>query len=350
MIRYVEGNLFDSRADCLVNAVNCEGVMGKGIAYQFKKKFPRNTRDYAEKCRTGALRIGTIHTYQDGQTWLVNFPTKDRWREPSQLSYIDIGLDRLVEFLNRTDIKRVALPALGCGNGGLPWAEVRNLIDAKLSRVATRCEILVYAPASGKRSLDPAFDFRELVLLKMKQGLKTFDVGHMQRGLFLLNRAAQMRLFRFDTWQNGPYSSDAMRHMMRIRRYQDAFGQSDPQMVYESVYRSIVTRSLEKKMQDLIPLVEAVTRYINDRRITDKRLEGMTGLLHIMEQYTEGLKLVDWIKLFRAAYSSQTERHRFRKQDLICCIDFLMRMEAVEKNVFQIYVPSTRRKLNLCLD
>ena len=88
MIRYTTGNIFESNAKCLVNTVNCEGYMGKGIAYQFKMRFPENNRDYVRACKYGNLRIGTIHYYIENGILIVNFPTKDKWREKSQMYYI----------------------------------------------------------------------------------------------------------------------------------------------------------------------------------------------------------------------------------------------------------------------
>lgn len=81
MIEFVTGNIFDSGADCLINTVNCEGFMGKGIAYQFKMRFPQNNIDYVKACKSGKLKIGTIHYYKEDGVWIVNFPTKDKWRE-----------------------------------------------------------------------------------------------------------------------------------------------------------------------------------------------------------------------------------------------------------------------------
>lgn len=96
MIQYVTGNIFESKAECLVNTVNCEGYMGKGIAYQFKMRYPQNNKDYVRACKSGELRIGTIHFFFEEGIWIINFPTKDKWREKSRISYVEIGLDRLV--------------------------------------------------------------------------------------------------------------------------------------------------------------------------------------------------------------------------------------------------------------
>lgn len=129
MITYTTGNIFDSRAECLVNTVNCEGYMGKGIAYQFKLRFPENNRDYVRACKNGELQIGTIHSFSEDGKEIVNFPTKDKWREKSQMRYVENGFDRLVDFIKENSITSIALPPLGCGNGGLIWGDVKQVVE-----------------------------------------------------------------------------------------------------------------------------------------------------------------------------------------------------------------------------
>lgn len=135
MVEFVTGNIFDSGADCLINTVNCEGYMGKGIAYQFKMRFPENNIDYVKACKSGKLRIGTIHYYKEDGIWIVNFPTKDKWREKSKIDYIEKGLDMLVGFITEYKPKVIAIPPLGCGNGGLDWNIVKKIIIDKLQSV-----------------------------------------------------------------------------------------------------------------------------------------------------------------------------------------------------------------------
>lgn len=101
MIRYTKGDIFNSGADCLVNTFNCEGYMGKGIAYQFKMRYPNNNTKYEEVCRARKLRPGQILTYVENGTLIINVPTKDEWRRPSKIEYIQSGLDALIEELQR---------------------------------------------------------------------------------------------------------------------------------------------------------------------------------------------------------------------------------------------------------
>ena len=93
MFFYTTGDLLQSDAEALVNTVNCEGYMGKGIAYQFKLKFPNNNKDYVKACKNGTLRPGKLHVYKESEKIIINFPTKDKWREKSRMEYIEDGLD-----------------------------------------------------------------------------------------------------------------------------------------------------------------------------------------------------------------------------------------------------------------
>ncbi len=135
MIRFTRGNIFDSRCQALVNPVNCVGVMGKGLALQFKRRFPANFTTYAAACRRRELAPGTIHVFDtgaDSPRFIFNFPTKVHWRHPSHIADIDHGLRALPALINRHRIRSIAIPPLGCGFGGLPWAQVRPLIISRL--------------------------------------------------------------------------------------------------------------------------------------------------------------------------------------------------------------------------
>lgn len=151
MIKYLTGNLFESDAQAWVNAVNTLGVMGKGIALQFKKTFPVNFKIYADACKKGEVKTGEMLVVKDfnqttGEKIIVNFPTKQDWRKPSEYSFIEAGLDDLLLIINKYQITSIAIPALGAGNGGLEWAKVKALIEQKLSHLDV--EITVYEPVA----------------------------------------------------------------------------------------------------------------------------------------------------------------------------------------------------------
>ncbi|MFC4354218.1 macro domain-containing protein [Chryseomicrobium palamuruense] len=132
MIQSVKGNLLEDPAEAYVNTVNTVGVMGKGIALQFKQAFPDVFKQYAKDCKKGLVEVGKMHNVQveglAAPKYVINFPTKEHWRNPSKLEYIQEGLQDLVRVVQDLKITSIALPPLGCGNGGLDWQVVRPLI------------------------------------------------------------------------------------------------------------------------------------------------------------------------------------------------------------------------------
>lgn len=143
MINYIEGDLFQSSAPVLVNTVNCVGVMGKGIALQFKHRFPKMFVDYQQRCQAGEIGLGKLTVFtEDGKT-IINFPTKRRWREKSQLRDVGLGLIALKDLIKEEAIPYLAMPALGCGNGGLEWKDVKRMVEHHLKEV-DKVQIDVY--------------------------------------------------------------------------------------------------------------------------------------------------------------------------------------------------------------
>jgi O-acetyl-ADP-ribose deacetylase (regulator of RNase III)/uncharacterized protein YwgA len=145
MFKALIGNLFESQAQTLVNTVNCVGVMGKGVAEEFKRRFPAMFKDYQLRCERKAVKLGEPYLFADlsGQR-IINFPTKGHWRSSSRLADIEAGLDYLVAHADEWGISSVAMPPLGCGNGGLEWREVGPLIYRKLHQLPMDVEL--YAP------------------------------------------------------------------------------------------------------------------------------------------------------------------------------------------------------------
>lgn len=143
MIEYRKGDLLKADVEALVNTVNCVGVMGKGIALQFKQKFPDNFRQYKRVCDRGDLEPGTLFVHDRGELfgdsggprYIINFPTKTHWKKPSKLEYIASGMDALIDEMQARGVESIALPPLGCGNGGLDWSEVRAIIESHAKRV-----------------------------------------------------------------------------------------------------------------------------------------------------------------------------------------------------------------------
>ncbi len=145
MFKVLIGDLFESRAQTLVNTVNCVGVMGKGVAAEFKRRYPAMFKDYVSRCARKAVRLGEPYLYVDtAGARIVNFPTKGHWRAVSRIADIEHGLDWLATHAAEWGVSSIALPPLGCGNGGLDWAEVGPLVWRKLHDLPIDVEL--YAP------------------------------------------------------------------------------------------------------------------------------------------------------------------------------------------------------------
>lgn len=145
MFKVYIGDLFASRAQTLVNTVNCVGVMGKGVAFEFKKRWPAMFEDYQRRCERKEVHLGEPYLYRDASgVSIVNFPTKGHWRSSARLADIERGLVRFAAQVGEWGITGVAMPPLGCGNGGLEWSEVGPLIYRKLKGLPIHVE--VYAP------------------------------------------------------------------------------------------------------------------------------------------------------------------------------------------------------------
>jgi len=153
MMKFLQGNLLDAPTEAVVNTVNTVGVMGKGIALMFKEAFPENFRAYEEAAKREHVRIGHMFVTEnrslDGPQWLINFPTKKHWRQPSKLEWIVDGLKDLRRVIEEKGIRSIALPPLGCGNGGLDWNDVRPEIE----RASGTCPGSIYGYSSPLRNI-----------------------------------------------------------------------------------------------------------------------------------------------------------------------------------------------------
>ena len=228
MIEAGRGSLLDAKVDALVNTVNTHGGMGKGIALQFKKAFPENFVAYERACRAGEVVVGKMflgRTTLPQPRLLVNFPTKKHWRHPSKLSYIRDGLVDLIAVIQREQIRSIAVPPLGCGNGGLAWAEVRPLIveafaavpDVRLVLFEPRDEPI--AVASPDRTARPAMTPGRAAMIGLMQ--QYVEAGHedevtlveVQKLAYLLQLAGEPLRLRFVAHHYGPYA-DNLRHVL----------------------------------------------------------------------------------------------------------------------------------------
>jgi len=225
MIRFTQGNLLEAQAEALVNTVNTVGVMGKGIALMFKERFAENYRLYAAACKAAQVETGKMFVTSanelEGPKWIINFPTKRHWRSPSQLVWITDGLEDLRRFLIENQVKSVAIPPLGAGNGGLKWSAVREQIEHVLSDLDV--DILVFEPTSqylnvakrsGVEKLTPARALiAELVrrywVLGMECSLLEIQklAWFLERAVEKLSPAENPLNLKFTAHKYGPYAN-----------------------------------------------------------------------------------------------------------------------------------------------
>lgn len=231
MMRFTEGNLLEAPVEALVNTVNTVGIMGKGIALMFKEAFPRNFRAYEDACKRNEIVVGKMFVTETGQLsgprWIINFPTKKNWRHPSKLEWIVEGLRDLHNVIQTHQIRSIALPPLGAGNGGLNWLEVRPQIESALGDLKD-VDILVYEPTdkyqnvakhTGVEKLTPA---RVLMADMIRRYwvlgidctyLEVQKLGwFLERSIHSLGIEDPLKLdFKADKY--GPYS-DKLRHLL----------------------------------------------------------------------------------------------------------------------------------------
>lgn len=149
MLELTQGDILEANAEALVNTVNCVGVMGRGIAAQFKRAYPKNFSAYEAACKRHEVQPGRMLIVETGQStgprWVINFPTKRHWRGKSQIDDIDTGLIALIADVRRLGIKSIAVPPLGCGLGGLDWSEVRPRIERAFAALPD-VHVLLFEP------------------------------------------------------------------------------------------------------------------------------------------------------------------------------------------------------------
>lgn len=234
MITYLQGNLFSlfNKVDAITNTVNCVGVMGKGIALEFKNRFPINYKEYRIKCASKELTIGQSFVYEIPshlQTkYIINFPTKKHWRNPSKVEYIEQGLDNLTTLIAEYKIKSIAMPALGCGNGNLDWKVVKPIIEEKLSHLKD-VNIIVFEPSiqdkqqTKQESKRPRLtkDRKKLLLLMNEYNTSTkgplltyIEVNMLSYLLFFENEKMQ-----FTLKSNGPFLDEIKNIILLLSTY-----------------------------------------------------------------------------------------------------------------------------------
>jgi O-acetyl-ADP-ribose deacetylase (regulator of RNase III) len=305
MMRFVQGNLLESKVEALVNTVNTVGVMGKGIALMFKEAFPANFLAYEDACKRKNVKIGRMFVTEnrafEGPRWIINFPTKKHWRQPSKLEWIVEGLKDLRRVIQEHQIRSIALPPLGSGNGGLDWHDVRPEIERILGDLEG-VDIEVYEPTAkyqnvakrtGVEELTPArVLIAEMVRRYWVLGIECTYLEVQKLGWFLERTIHSLGIedplkLHFKADKYGPYS-DRLRHLLNA--LDGTYLHCDKRLSDAGPADTIWFDEDRRKYVDLF-LEQDSSKQLNEvLDLTTKRIDGFESPLGM-----ELLATVDWL-------------------------------------------------------
>ncbi len=297
MIEDTRGNLLTADAEALVNTVNCVGHMGKGIALQFKQAYPDDFKAYAKACRAGEVEPGRMFIHATGllinPKYIINFPTKRHWRGPSRIDDIETGLVALARDIERLGIKSVAIPPLGCGNGGLGWDVVRPMIVRALEHLAD-VQVLLYGPRGAPaaknmpvRTAPPKMTVARALFVKLMEQylvpayrLTSLEI---QKLAYFLQEDGEALQLNYEAGPYGPYAHNLNMVLQRIEgHFTRGYGDSPkPDVEIE-----------------LMPgAVEAAETFLGENKVSTDRLARVADLIDGFESPygMELLSSVHWV-------------------------------------------------------
>jgi O-acetyl-ADP-ribose deacetylase (regulator of RNase III) len=305
MMRFIQGNLLETPVEALVNTVNTVGVMGKGIALMFKEAFPANFLAYEEACKRHEVKIGRMFVTEtgalSGPRWIINFPTKKHWRQPSRLEWITEGLDDLKRVIQQNHIHSVAVPPLGSGNGGLHWSEVRQQVERILGDLED-VDVVVYEPTekyqnvakrTGVEELTPA---RALVAEMIRRywvlGIECTYLEVQKLGWFLERTIQSLGIedpldLQFVADKYGPYS-ERLRHL--LNNLDGTYLHCDKRLSDAGPSDTISFNEERRSYLDLYLQQDATRSLRNVLDLTAQRIDGFESPLGM-----ELLATVDWL-------------------------------------------------------
>ncbi|QIR40294.1 Appr-1-p processing protein [Tolypothrix sp. PCC 7910] len=251
MIEFKQGNLLEENAEALVNTVNCVGVMGKGIALQFKQAYPDNFRHYEKACKASEVQPGRMFTVATGSLfhprYIINFPTKRHWKGKSKIEDIKSGLVALVTEVQKLGITSIAIPPLGCGNGGLEWFEVKLLIESAFAQLPD-VRVIIFeptgAPAAEKMPVateKPKMTRARALFIHLLElyGIPGYELTKLeiQKLAYFLQEAGETLKLPYKEHKYGPYANDLNHALKRleghfIRGYGDGTSKADSAEIY----------------------------------------------------------------------------------------------------------------------
>lgn len=344
-MKFTQGDIFTANTEAIVNTVNCVGVMGRGIALQFKKKFPENFKEYESACNREEVVPGKMFVYETGALFnpriIINFPTKRHWRGESKIEDIENGLIDLVRIIKEKNIKSIALPPLGCGLGGLDWNKVKVLIAKHLS-ILNDVEVLVFEPAGApaaeemvkNRKVPEMTSGRAALIELVAQYLKGLldpivTLLEVHKLMYFLQVSGENLRLNYTKGTHGPYSEN-LRHVLNaieghlISGYADGGDKPD-------------------KRLKLIPgAYESASEFLETQKNTIKNLERVADLVQGFETPfgMELLSTVHWVVVNEKAASKEDviakvhawgeRKKQFTPRQILIAVDVLSKKKWVD--------------------
>lgn len=310
-MEFIQGNLLEADVEAVVNTVNTFGVMGKGIALMFKERFPENFRAYAAACKRGEVEVGKLFVTRgvelEGPGWIINFPTKKHWRNPTRIEWVEQGLAELRRFILEHRIMSIAIPPLGCGNGGLDWAEVKPLIAAALADLP-ETRVIVYEPTpkyqnvakkSGVEKLTPARALiAEMVRRYWVLGIECTILEVQKLAWFLERAISKLNLddpldLRFQADRYGPYAH-RLTHL--LDSLDGSYLRCDKRIADASPFDTIWFDESRRETVELFLRTTDAKAYLPALDSANEVIDGFQSPLGL-----EALATIDWLLLREGA-------------------------------------------------
>jgi len=337
MIAYKNGDIFSEDAEAIINTVNCVGIMGRGLALQFKNKYPQNFKEYQTACKKEEVKPGRMFVHQTGQLtnpkYIINFPTKRHWKGKSKIEDVESGLDDLIKTIHKLGIKSISIPPLGSGLGGLNWQVVRQKIEAKIADVD--CRIVVFEPLEQKIEKNISKEVPkmtagraslvELIDRYLKGLMDPFvSLLEVHKLMYFMQEAGEPLRLKYQKAPFGPYA-DNLRHVLNtieghlISGYEDGGDAPDKQL-------------------KLVPgAVEDARVFLNDKRTTQENFIKVAQLVEGFETPfgLELLSTVHWVvknenangvnEVIEKIYNWNDRKKQFTKRQIEIALDSLIK-------------------------
>lgn len=337
MIEYKNGDILREDVEAIVNTVNCVGIMGRGLALQFKNKFPQNFKEYQLACTNKEVQLGKMFVHQTGQLinpkYIINFPTKGHWKQNSKIEDISNGLDDLITIIEKYSIKSIAIPPLGSGLGGLDWKMVKKLIEEKLKNI--NCTVILFEPLEQKieKSITkeiPKMTAGRAALIGLMdrylQGLMDpfISLIEVHKLMYFMQESGEELRLKYKKAQFGPYA-DNLRHVLNTIEGHFISGYEDG-------------GDAPTKQLKLIPkAVEDAKNYLTNKKNTNENFVKVAKLVDGFETPfgLELLSTVHWIvknenasnleEVISKIYNWNERKKQFSEKQIKIALDVLIK-------------------------